>query len=128
MTVMRRFVVLITLAIAALAATAPVAQAKLSVTLHATTHNPTAGKKWPITITAQDGNKKVCGHVRYAFLFKGKVVSHQNAGVGGNFCGTFKDPAIIWPKRAIGIPLTFRAIVDMKSGQRNLDYAVKVRR
>ena len=74
MTVMRRFVLLITLAIAALAALAPIAQAKVSVALHATTHNPTAGKKWPITITAKDGNKKVCGHVRYAFLFKGKVV------------------------------------------------------
>ena len=128
MTVMRRFVLLITLAIAAYAALAPIAQAKVSVTLHATTHNPTAGKKWPITITAKDGNKKVCGHVRYAFLFKGKVVSHQNAGVGGNFCGTFKDPDIIWPKRAVGIPLTFRAVVDMKSGQRTRAAGGQVRR
>ena len=128
MTVMRRFALFVTIAIAAIAAIAPVAQAALSVTLHATTHSPKAGKNWPITITAFNGRQKVCGHVRYAFLFNGKAVAHRNAGVGGNFCGTFKDPAVIWPKRAVGIPLTFRAVVDTKLGQRNLDYAVKVSR
>ena len=128
MTVMRRFVVLLTLAIAALAAIAPVAQARLSVTMHATTHSPKVGKKWPITITAFNGRKRVCGHVRYAFLFNGRVVGRRNAGVGGNFCGRFRDPAIVWPKRAIGIPLTFRAVVDTRLGQRNLDFAVKVSR
>ena len=128
MTIMRRFVVLLTLAIAAFAAIAPVAQARLSVSLHATTHNPKVGKKWPITITAFNGRTRVCGHVRYAFLFNGRVVGRRNAGVGGSFCGRFTDPAIIWPRRAIGIPLTFRAVVDTRLGQRNLDYAVKVTR
>ncbi|HEY2637917.1 MAG TPA: hypothetical protein VGI54_11040 [Solirubrobacteraceae bacterium] len=125
---MRRFVPLSVLVIAALAVLAPVAQAKLSVTMHATTHTPKVGKKWPITISAFNGRKKVCGNVRYAFLFNGKVVGHRNAGVGSGFCGHFKDPDILWPKRAIGIPLTFRAVVDTKLGQRNLDYAVKVAR
>jgi len=128
MTVMRRFVVLLTLAIAALAAIAPVAQARLSVTMRATTHSPKVGKKWPITISAFNGRTRVCGRVRYAFLFNGRVVGRRNPGVGASFCGHFKDPAIIWPRRAIGIPLTFRAVVDTKLGQRNLDYAVKVAR
>ena len=35
------------------------------------------------------------------------------------------DPAVIFPKRAVGIALTFRAVVDSKVGQANLDYAVK---
>jgi hypothetical protein len=125
---MRRFVLLFLLAIAALAAIAPVAQARLTVTMHASGHHPKVGKKWAITITAFNGSKRVCGHVRYAFLFRGRVVAHRNAGVGGNFCGHFKDPDIIWPKRAIGIPLTFRAVVDTKLGQRNLDYSVQVAR
>jgi hypothetical protein len=128
MTNMRRFVLPLSLAVAALLAVAPVAQARLSVHMHATTHHPKVGKKWPITITARNGHKRVCGNVRYAFLFNGKVVAHRNAGVGGHFCGRFKDPNIIWPKRAVGIPLTFRAVVDTKLGQRNLDYAVKVSR
>lgn len=128
MTVMRRSVLLLMLAIAAFAAIAPVAEARLSVTMHATTHSPKVGKKWPITITAFNGRHRVCGNVRYAFLFNGRVVGRRNAGVGSSFCGRFKDPAIVWPKRAIGIPLTFRAVVDTRLGQRNLDYAVKVSR
>jgi hypothetical protein len=125
---MRRVVSILALAAAALLAISPVAEARLSVTMHAGTHHPKANKKWPITITARNGSKRVCGNVRYAFLFHGRVVAHRNPGVGRHFCGHFKDPAIIWPKRAIGIPLTFRAVVDTRLGQRNLDYSVKVRR
>jgi hypothetical protein len=125
---MRRLLVILTLAAAATLAIVPVAEARLSVTMHAGTHHPKAGKKWPITITARNGRKRVCGNVRYAFLFHGRAVGHRNPGVGSRFCGHFSDPAIIWPKRAIGIPLTFRAVVDTKLGQRHLDYSVKVRR
>lgn len=111
----------------ALVAIAPsIAEARLVAKLYATTHHPKANKKWPIRITARNGRKKVCGKVRYAFLFKGKVVGRRNPGVGRNFCGTFRDPAVVWPKRAVGIPLTFRAVVDTKIGQANLNYAVRV--
>jgi hypothetical protein len=125
---MRRVFPVLLLAVAATLAIASVAEARLSVTMHAGTHHPKAGKKWPITITARNGHKRVCGSVRYAFLFRGRVVGRRNPGVGSHFCGHFKDPAVIWPKRSIGIPLTFRAVVDTKSGQRNLDYSVKVQR
>jgi hypothetical protein len=125
---MRRLLLIPALAAAAMLAIVPVAEARLSVTMHAGTHHPKAGKKWPITITARNGSKRMCGNVRYAFLFHGRAVGHRNPGVGGRFCGHFKDPAVIWPKRAIGIPLTFRAVVDTRLGQRNLDYSVKVRR
>lgn len=114
-----------------LVATAPVAQARgrLVAKLFATTHTPKANKKWPIKITAKNSasGKKACGSVRYAFLFNGKVVGRRNPGVGRTFCGTFSDPAIIFPKRAAGINLTFRAVVDSRIGQANLDYGVKVR-
>ena len=101
---MRRLLLILALAAAATLAIVPVAEARLSVTMRAGTHHPKAGTKWPITITA------------------------RNPGVGRRFCGRFEDPAIIWPKRAIGIPLTFRAIVATRLGQRNLNYSVKVRR
>jgi hypothetical protein len=125
---MRRMTLVLVTALALVAIVPSVAEARLVARLYATTHHPKVGKKWPIRITARDGKKKVCGNVRYAFLFQGKVVAHRNAGVGGHFCGNFKDPNIIWPKRAVGIPLTFRAVVDTKIGQANLDYAVQVTR
>jgi hypothetical protein len=128
MTVMRRFVLLATLAIAACVAIAPAAQARLSVSMHASGHHPKADKKWAVSITAVNGRKRVCGTVRYAFLFNGRVVGRRNPGVGRSFCGHFRDPDIIWPKRSIGIPLTFRAVVDTRLGQRNLDYRVQVTR
>jgi len=125
---MRRLLLILALAAAATLAMVPVVEARLSVTMRAGTHHPKAGKKWPITITARNGSKRVCGTVRYAFLFRGRVVGRRNPGVGRRFCGRFEDPAIIWPKRAIGIPLTFRAIVATRLGQRNLNYSVRVRR
>lgn len=125
---MRRLPLILAIAATATLAIVPVAEARLAVTMHAGTHHPKAGKKWPITITARNGSKRVCGSVRYAFLFRGRVVGRRNPGVGRRFCGHFKDPAIIWPKRAIGIPLMFRAVVDTSLGQRSLDYSVKVRR
>ncbi|MFL5848957.1 MAG: hypothetical protein ACJ76R_08480 [Solirubrobacteraceae bacterium] len=125
---MRRLLLILAIGAAATLALVPVAEARLSVTMHAGTHHPKAGKKWPITITARNGSGRVCGNVRYAFLFHGRVVGRRNPGVGRHFCGHFKDPAIIWPKRSIGIPLTFRAVVDTRLGQRNLNYSVKVRR
>jgi hypothetical protein len=125
----RRLCLVIVVALAVVLVPAAAAQAKLSAKLFATTHSPKANKKWPIKITAKDSRtgKRACGTVRYAFLFNGKVVGRRNPGVGGKFCGTFSDPAIIWPKRSVGINLTFRAVVDSKVGQANLDYAVKVR-
>jgi hypothetical protein len=110
---MRRLLLILAIGAAATLALVPVAEARLSVTMHAGTHHPKASKKWPITITARNGSRRVCGNV---------------PGVGRHFCGHFKDPAIIWPKRSIGIPLTFRAVVDTRLGQRNLNYSVKVRR
>jgi hypothetical protein len=128
--VRRLFVAVVACSVVAVGATAPVAQAKgrLVAKLFATTHSPKADKKWPIKITAKNSasGKGVCGSVRYAFLFNGKVVGRRSPGVGSKFCGNFSDPAIIFPKRAAGIGLTFRAVVDSKIGQANLDYAIKV--
>jgi hypothetical protein len=123
---MRRFTLVLMAALALVAIAPSVAQARLVAHLYTPGHHPKANKKWPVRITARDGHKGVCGKVRYAFLFKGKVVARRNPGVGRDFCGTFKDPNFIWPTRSVGIPLTLRCVVDTKIGQANLDYAVKV--
>jgi hypothetical protein len=97
--------------------------------LSAPTHHPTAGERWPIRITAhdQDGHR-VHAKVRYAYLYKGEVVSRTDPKGDDHFVGEFEDHHLAWSKRTIGLELTFRAIVDSHIGQANLDYHVKVER
>ena len=104
-------------------------QSKLVARLFATTHAPKAGDRWPIRITARDADgHAVRGTVRYAYLYQGEVVMRQNPKVDKRFVGDFSDRHLAWSKRTIGLELTFRAIVDTKLGQANLNYPVKVHR
>jgi len=116
--------------LAALLLLAPPAAAKQFVTrLYAPTHHPAASTRWPIRITARDGEgHRVRGTVRYAFLYHGEVVLRQNPKGDRHFAGDFRDRRLMWSKRTIGLRLTFRAIVDTKLGQANLDYMVTVHR
>ena len=111
----------------ALLAAAPTAAAAdtLVARLHAPGHHPRANKPWRITITARSSSGgPVRAEVRYQYLFHGQVVARRSHY---RFRGVFHD-TIIWPARSIGIPLTFRAVVTSRIGNRNLDYAVRVRR
>ena len=104
-------------------------QSKLVAHLFATTHAPKAGVRWPIRITARDTDgHAVRGTVRYAFLYQGEVVLRQNPKGDKKFVGDFRDRHLAWSKRTIGLNLKFRAIVDTKLGQANLDFTVKVHR
>jgi len=108
---------------------APAAAEQLVARLHAPTHHPAAGKRWPIRITAEDGDgHRVRGTVRYAYLYHGEVVLRQDPKGDRHFAGEFRDRHLMWWKRTIGLRLTFRAIVDTKLGQANLDYVVRVHR
>lgn len=85
--------------------------------------------RWPIRITATDSGRHVVrGKVRYAFLYQGEVVLRQNPKGDRRFVGEFRDRHYAWSERTIDLALTFRAIVDTKLGQANLDYPVKVHR
>ena len=94
-------------------------------TLRAPGHRPRASRPWPIvlTATAPDG-RPLRAVVRYQFLFAGRVVARRSRYV---FRGRFRD-VVHWPRRAIGVPLTFRAVVSTALGTRNLDYPVVVAR
>ena len=94
-------------------------------TLSVPGHHPKAGRVWPVTVTASYNGRPVTAHVRYEYLYGGQVVSHQS---NYRFHGRFTDHGFIWPARAVGYRLTFRAVVSSSHGTRNLDYWVRVRR
>jgi hypothetical protein len=111
------------------AARKPPPKSRLVAHLYAPTHRPKAGMRWPIRITVRDRHGRgVRGTVRYAFLYQGEVVLRQDPKVNRWFVGEFRDRHLSWSKRTIGLALTFRAVVDTKLGQANLDYPVKVHR
>jgi hypothetical protein len=105
------------------ATTARPAAPAFNATLKAPGHRPRASKPWPIELTATttDG-RPLRALVRYQFLFAGQVVARRSRYA---FRGRFHD-VVSWPKRAVGVPLTFRAVVTTALGTRNLDYPVVV--
>jgi hypothetical protein len=97
--------------------------------LYVSDHTPEAGKKWPIRITAHDTDgDRVHASVRYAYLYGGEVVKRIDPHGPNGFFGEWVDHHFEWSGTTIGLDLTFRAVVDSRLGQANLDYAVKVHR
>jgi hypothetical protein len=114
--------------------------------LKAPGHNPTAGKRWPIKVSARTrSGKPIRARAYYQFLYGGQVVSTQypsprsrpGACPGASGCrhspypfkGSYRDPTVVWPRRAVGYRLTFRVVVKTKSrGTRKVSYRVRVRR
>jgi len=127
---MRRFGLAVV--VLALTLTGSASACSYSARLHATTHHPKAGAKWPIRVTL---STKVRTSAYYAFLFKGRQVSKQEINPHSTKPGTkrfyfsgggFRDPLIVWPRRAVGFPLTFRVVLHNKCGTKHLDYVVTV--
>jgi hypothetical protein len=74
-------------------------------------------------LTARDaGGRPLRAEVGYQFLFAGRVVARRSHY---RFRGRFRD-VVTWPRRSVGVPLTFRAVVTTRLGTRNLDYPVVV--
>jgi hypothetical protein len=95
------------------------------VTLEAPTHRPEVGAPWPIAIRARDAaGRPLRAEVRYRFLLGGQVVARRSHY---RFRGVFRD-TLRWPARSLGVPLTFRAVVETPLGTRRLDYDVRVKR
>ncbi len=116
----------LTVAVAALAMAlpAPAAAASISAHLSAPNHSPVAGKKWYITVTVSRGHQKLSGSVKYQFLYDGQKVSTQP---GHSFKGGVYRDWLLFPKEAVGQPLTLRVVVTTKYGTVDLDWAVKAR-
>jgi hypothetical protein len=137
---MRRVTLLTVLALLVPIASAQAFDAHLS----APTHRPKAGKAWPIRVTATSGGRGVRASAYYQFVYNGSVVSTQYPSPSARpgrcpghrecrtlpypFRGSFRDPSIVWPARAVGYPLTFRVVVKAGRSTKKLDYSVRVRR
>jgi hypothetical protein len=116
-------------------------------TLHAPTHHPKAGKRWPVTVKCYTASGKALhATAKYQFIYNGQIVHtaypspnadpNSKCSRDGNcrktpypFVGRMYDPTFIWPRRAVGFPLKLRVVVRVRNGTTyNLDYAVKVHR
>jgi hypothetical protein len=110
------------------------ASCRWSAHLSAPTHHPKADRHWPVTVTTSLHHVRTSAY--YAFVFSGRVVStreidihHQASGkTRFHFYWRFRDPTVTWPKRSIGIPLTFRVVLRNRCGTKRLDYKVVVQR
>jgi len=135
------------LGVALLVPVAPPAEAASFVArLKASGHHPKAGKRWPIRVSARTrSGRPLRARAHYEFYFRGRKVSTQYPNPGARpgrcpgargcrerpyrFRGSFRDRSIVWPRRAVGIRLTFRVVVRVRGrGTRKLDYWVRVRR
>lgn len=115
--------------------------------LHAPTHHPKAGKRWPVTVTCRTpSGRAVRATATYQFIYGGQVVHTAYPSPNANpnsacsragtcrhspypFNGRMYDPTFIWPRRAVGFPLKLRVVVRVRGkGSVNLDYAVTVHR
>jgi len=115
--------------------------------LRAPGHHPKANRLWPITVTClTTSGKPVRATATYKFVYNGQVVATRypspkadpkspcsRAGTCRHspypFKGRMRDGTFIWPRRAVGFPLTLRVVVTVKGkGSVNLDYSVRVRK
>jgi hypothetical protein len=107
--------------------------------LTAPNHHPTAGKLWNISVSARTASgKPLRATAFYQYYYNGQKVATRNPSpsnprdeAGGPrpyaFKGSYRD-GILWPKRSVGIPLTFRVVVKVKGlGTRTVDWKVVVR-
>lgn len=107
------------------------------VGLSVPTHHPHANTNWWITVSARTrSGRALRATAFYQFLFQGQVVSTQYPSPRGGparhspwaFAGSFRD-AVVWPRRSVGIPLTFRVVVRVRGlGQEHADVRVRARR
>jgi len=135
------------LAAALLAAGGAGAAAPCVAKLKAPGHHPKANKLWPVTVTClTSSGKPVRATATYQFLYNGQVVATRYPSPKANpnspcsragtcrhspypFKGRMRDGTFIWPRRAVGFPLTLRVIVRVAhKGSVNLDYTVRVHR
>lgn len=94
----------------------------LTASMHAGTHHPTVGARWPVQFRATRSGRGVRATVTYEYLYGGQVVAVK---AHHTFTGYFAD-ALIFPAEAVGYPLTFRAAITSGGSTVNLDYAIQV--
>src|SRR4051794_27580498 len=131
---MRRAALLLTICSVLAVPTTASAACSWSAKLHAGTHHPRAGKPWPIRVTTSLSGDRMSAY--YQFVFGNHVVAEREINPHSSapgkkrfhFRGSFRDPTVTWPRRAIGIPLTFRVVVHSRCCTKRLNYKDVVRK
>jgi hypothetical protein len=95
---------------------------EVSATMHVAGHHPRVNRSWPLSFVVTAAGAPARASVSYEYLFGGQVVARRSHYT---FKGHFSD-TFLWPGRAVGYPLTFRAVVVSGKATVNLDYAVQV--
>ncbi len=97
----------------------------VQATLTAPTHTPKANAAWRYAIRVRDARgRPLAATAAIQFLFGGQVVGRDTPPTH-RFVGDWRD-TIRWPRRSVGFPLVFRAVVTTSEGTRHLDYPVQV--
>lgn len=98
----------------------------MRASLHGANHAPTAGKKWHYSVLATDpSGKALSGTVATQFVFNGTIVGREVPPTHQLSDGRLNDK-VTFPAQAVGIPLTFRVVVQTKAGSVTLNWAIKV--
>jgi hypothetical protein len=124
------------LAGAANASTTSYKSGPLTATFTAGTHHPNCKQYWPVTVTARYQGKLAHATAYYQFLYGGQVVGTVNPYSGTprnphnriwHFYGGFTDDMFgPFGARAVGHPLTVRAVVQVSHYTAYPSYAVTV--
>ncbi len=108
---------------AASVATGPVRGA-----LHAENHAPTVKQNWRYSVVASDAaGRPLSGAVDIEFVFAGQVVGRDTPPTHPVAHGHWQD-TIQFPADAVGMPLTFQAVVHTRLGSITLDWPITVKR
>ena len=93
-----------------------------TVRLRAETNRPRAGRSWSWSISVSPARQT---RISMAFLFLGRVVGRPNPS-SATFRGTYRK-TYTYPRRAVGVPLTFRVIVRASGCSRTVTMGVRAR-
>ena len=96
--------------------------------LHAENHAPTVKQNWRYSVVVTDAaGHPLSGAVDIEFAFAGQVVGRDTPPTHPVVHGRWHD-TIQFPADAVGMPLTFQAVVHTRLGSITLDWPITVRR
>lgn len=94
---------------------------------HAPNHHPKVGRNWWVRVRVRP--RRLTTRMHYEFIFRGRRVAKRYVRHHRHFHfrGHMRD-AVVWPRRAVGVPLTFRIVLHNRCGTKRWNWRVKVRR
>lgn len=108
------------------ATTSAVVTGPVHGTLRGENHAPKVKRSWRYSVTATDAaGHPLSGTVEIEFVFNGQVVGRDTPPTHPITKGHWHD-SVTFPAPALGMPLSFRAVVHTSQGSITLDWPIKV--